>query len=162
MIETTNENDDRHRTLSTAAGENEALQPAQDVAETRRLRRLKLDKKRRRQQIDGRTVEGREAKAWSRWAYAQKGGKRACSPAVRQLIVYGELSLYKALSMRNEVIVDARDRGRLTDGRKRRLSALHYLIEQAFGEWRRINEQLGLDKPTGIDLAQLLAQRAKE
>lgn len=124
------------------------------VLESRRQRRIALDKKRRRQAIDGRTVEGREAKAWRAYAYEQKGGKSACTPDVRRLIEYATLRLYTALSIQNEIMIAAHARGgKLTDGRKRKLSSLHFLIEQTFHEWRNINTQLGLDKPRAADLA---------
>jgi hypothetical protein len=120
-----------------------------------------MGKRRRIQTIDGRYVCGREAKEWQRWAYEQKGGKRACTPDVRRLVEYATLRLYTALSLQREIVEQARIRGnRLSDGRKRKLSSLHYLVEQAMGEWRSISVQLGLDKPAPTDLASLLAQKA--
>jgi hypothetical protein len=165
----TQENNQRDCLTETVSGENIARETPGVVdtneLERRRQRARSLGKRRRIQTIDGRIVAGRDAKEWQRWAYEQRGGKRACTPDVRRLIEYATLRLYTALSLQKEIVEEARRRGnRLSDGRTRKLSSLHYLVEQAMGEWRSIGIQLGLDKPAPTDLASMLqkAQSVKQ
>jgi hypothetical protein len=131
--------------------------PDANELERRRLRKLILGKKRRRQQIDARTVPGKQAYDWARWALAQKGA--SITPLDRQLIKRGKTLLFTATSLELELLEDAKARGRLSNGRTRKLTSLYFQIDQAFGEFRRINEQLGLDKPAPIDLASILTQQ---
>jgi hypothetical protein len=132
-------------------------QPEQQAEIERRERKNRRDRRRRQSQIDGRRAPGLRALRWRRHALACKGGK-ACPIDIRERIEGATFLLWKALELRQEIVRDARERKRLTNGRTQKLSALHYQYEQAYCQWERINSELQLDRP-GIDLATLLSRQ---
>jgi hypothetical protein len=100
--------------------------------------------------IDGRTREGKEAKAWRRYALERKGGK-SCPIDVRKKIDGGTMYLWRALELCAFIVADQRRRGNLLNMRHRTLPAVNEQYDTAFEQWKRINDELELDK--GLDLA---------
>jgi hypothetical protein len=72
--------------------------------------RQRLLKERGVDAINGRTRDGKKAKAWRAYALAKKGGK-SCPIDVREKIEAGTFSLWRALCLRSYIAADARRRG---------------------------------------------------
>lgn len=85
-----------------------------------------------------------------RYAISRKGG-RACPVNVRTLIEAGTFCLWRALHLREYLIMDANTRGSPLSGRTRRLPKVNDQYDALMQQWQRINDALELDK--GFDLA---------
>jgi hypothetical protein len=103
--------------------------------------------------IDGRTIHGKPVKDWMRHAIAKKGGKH-CPAGTKALIEAGAFCLWRALHLREYLIMDARVRGTPVNKRTKRLPRVHEQYDTAMSQWQRINDALELDK--GMDLARRL------
>jgi hypothetical protein len=66
------------------------------------------------------------------------------------------------LELRAYIVADSRERGTPLNRRSGKLPAVHDQYDTAMGQWQRINDDLALDKGTGVDLASRLAQAAAE
>lgn len=144
--------------MTSAPPEQKATRQYQMHGDSHRQRLLK---ERGRPAIDGRTSAGKQARAWSRYALARKGGK-ACRIDIRVKIGRGEMYLWRGLKLREVIVADARRRGTPINRRSGKLPAAHALHDTAMEQWQRINDELELDKPS-LDLAQrLAAQRSAQ
>lgn len=74
--------------------------------------------------IDGRTYAGREAKAWRRWAIAQKGNG-SCPYHIRQEITLCAFDLWLLIELAGEIADDAKKRGRVLNQRRKKLPDIH-------------------------------------
>jgi hypothetical protein len=103
--------------------------------------------------IDGRTRAGKVAKTWLRRALEKKGG-RQCPVELKEKISAGAFYLWRALCLRSYIVADAMSRGTPINRRRGKLPAMNEQHDSLFEAWRRINDELQLDKP--IDLARRL------
>jgi len=101
--------------------------------------------------IDGRTRAGKDAKAWYRFALSKKGGKRSCPIDTRKKIEAGAVYLWRADELLDFIVTDARTRGTPINKRHRTLPGMNEQYDTAFEQWKKINDELELDK--GLDLA---------
>src|SRR5262245_62172529 len=122
--------------------------------------RQRLLKGRGLDSIDGRTMAGREAKAWRAYALEKKGGK-SCPRDIRAKIDAGAFYLWRALCVRSFIVADARKRGTPMNRRRGNLPNVNDKHDTAMEQWQRINDALELDKP--LDLARrLMEQQAND
>jgi hypothetical protein len=123
--------------------------------------RAEQERARRMRAIDGRTFAGRLAKRWRRYAIEQKGGKQ-CPLDVLMKIEVATFKLWRGLALAFLIIEDSRTRGSVINRRTRRLPVINQQADALLEQWQRINDSLELDrKGAGLDLAQLLAQKAQ-
>src|SRR5690349_7802514 len=122
-----------------------------DTARKQVLRKHAIDA------ISGRTIHGKPVKDWMRHAIAKKGG-RHCPAGVRMLIEHGAFCLWRALHLREYLIMDARVHGTPVNKRTKRLPRVHEQYDTAMSQWQRINDALELDK--GLDLARRLMEES--
>jgi hypothetical protein len=107
--------------------------------------RHRLLKERGVDAINGRTRDGKKAKAWRAYALEKKGGK-SCPIDVREKIEAGTFSLWRALCLRSYIVADARKRGTPINKRYARLPMINDQYDAAMSQWERINNELELDK----------------
>ena len=117
--------------------------------------RQRLLKERGTDAIDGRTRAGKESKHWQRYALARKGGK-ACTIDVRAKIEAATFYLWRALELRAYIVADARRRKTPINRRSGKLPAVNEQHDTAMSQFLRINDELELEKGTGLDLASRL------
>jgi hypothetical protein len=109
----------------------------------------------------GRSRSGKRAEAWYRYALKLKGGKE-CPYDLREKIEAGTFALWRALELRAFIVADQRTRGNLLNMRTRTLPGVNESYDTAFEQWKRINDELELDKakaPSLADLRQELAAK---
>jgi hypothetical protein len=115
--------------------------------------RQRLLKQRGVHAIDGRTLAGKQARAWRLFALSRKGGKE-CTIDVKAKIEAGTFYLWRALELRAWIVADARTRGTPINRRRGTLPAINTQYDTAMEQWQKINDALELDKT--LDLARRL------